>query len=106
MGGTLTSAADDRPGRGLLIVVSGPSGVGKGTVVAKAMSGRGAGAARLRRSVSVTTRSKRAEEKEGRDYFFRSADQFARMVAGGSFWNGQPTLTTSTAHRRRGLTSN
>jgi len=57
--------------------------VGKGTVVAKAMSGRGSGAARLRRSVSVTTRSKRAEEKEGRDYFFRSPEKFARMVAGG-----------------------
>ena len=66
-----------------MVVVSGPSGVGKGTVVAKAMCGRGAGAARLHRSVSVTTRSKRAEEEEGRDYFFRSPEKFARMAVGG-----------------------
>ena len=83
MGADLSSAAEGRSTRGLLVVVSGPSGVGKGTVVAKAMSGRGAGAARLRRSVSVTTRSKRAEEKEGRDYFFRLPEKFARMAAGG-----------------------
>ena len=64
-------------------MLSGPSGVGKGTVVARAMSQRGAAAARLRRSVSVTTRPRRPDEQEERDYCFRSQDEFKRMVAAG-----------------------
>ncbi len=70
-------------GRGLLVVLSGPSGVGKGTVVSRAMSGRGRAAARLRRSVSVTTRAKRAEEQEGKDYFFVSPEEFQRLATAG-----------------------
>ncbi|UCC69839.1 MAG: guanylate kinase [Armatimonadota bacterium] len=70
-------------GRGLLVVLSGPSGVGKGTVVKHAMSARGAEARRLRRSVSVTTRARRTDEREGRDYFFRSREEFTRMAVAG-----------------------
>jgi len=62
-----------------LTVLSGPSGVGKGTV-----------AARLRaecpwiwQSVSVTTRAPRPGEINGRDYFFTTGDQFRQMVAEG-----------------------
>jgi guanylate kinase len=69
------------PGKcGLLLVLSGPSGVGKGTVVNRAMSLRSASAKRLRRSVSVTTRPQRKGEKEGIDYFFRSQEEFQRLV--------------------------
>lgn len=71
------------PRQGLLVVLSGPSGVGKGTVVLQAMGRPGEGAARLRRSVSVTTRPPRAGEAEGVDYFFCSAEAFARLVEQG-----------------------
>jgi guanylate kinase len=66
--------------RGLLVVLSGPSGVGKGTVVAAAIAARGEASARLRGSVSVTTRPRRPGEVEGEHYFFRSAEQFDAMV--------------------------
>jgi guanylate kinase len=79
----LTLRVGEGRGRGLLVVLSGPSGVGKGTVVSRAMSGRGRAAARLRRSVSVTTRAKRAEEQEGKDYFFVSPEEFQRLATAG-----------------------
>lgn len=77
--------SDPSPERdsGLLVVLSGPSGVGKGTVVSHAMSMPRQEAKRLCRSVSATTRPRRPEEKEGRDYFFRTASEFKRMVAAG-----------------------
>jgi len=64
-------------------VLSGPSGVGKGTVVASAMSLHSEGARRLRRSVSVTTREVRNGEISGKDYFFISPEEFERKVAAG-----------------------
>lgn len=66
---------------GNLIVVSGPSGVGKGTSVERLL----ACVPSLSRSVSVTTRAMRAEEAEGVDYFFRSLEQFHAMRAAGEF---------------------
>ena len=62
--------------RGKLIVLSGPSGVGKSTVVAKTMEMRDD----LCFSVSVTTRKPRPGETEGKDYFFISTEQFEQMV--------------------------
>ena len=76
--GSRTQAA-----RGILIVLSGPSGVGKGTVVSRAMASRGEEAGRLRRSISVTTRPPRSDEKQGRDYFFCTRGQFQRKVRAG-----------------------
>ena len=78
------------PDTGILVVLSGPSGVGKGTVVARAMSARAEAAKRLRRSVSVTTRPRRADEQEGRDYFFCTQQEFDRKVRAGQLleWAG------------------
>lgn len=64
-------------------MLSGPSGVGKGTVVAQAMARKAESAARLRRSISVTTRPRRTGEKEGMDYFFCSPQEFDRKVRAG-----------------------
>ncbi|WP_019120588.1 guanylate kinase [Brevibacillus massiliensis] len=61
---------------GLLLVLSGPSGVGKGTVCAalrKRMPD-------LVYSVSATTRSPRVGEVDGVNYFFKTKDEFARMI--------------------------
>lgn len=62
--------------KGLLIVLSGPSGVGKGTVCAE-----------LRRrhpelvySVSATTRAPREGESDGVNYFFKTREQFREMI--------------------------
>ncbi|WP_061912701.1 guanylate kinase [Geobacillus sp. B4113_201601] len=63
--------------RGLLIVMSGPSGVGKGTV-RKALFSRPD--ISLHYSVSVTTRKPREGEVEGVDYFFRTREQFEQMI--------------------------
>lgn len=64
---------------GKLIVLSGPSGVGKSTVVAKAMEARDD----LCFSVSVTTRLPRPGETDGKDYFFISRERFDQMVENG-----------------------
>jgi guanylate kinase len=60
--------------KGMLVIISGPSGSGKGTVVQQLDPDKN-----FALSISVTTRSPRAGEKEGRDYFFRSPEEFARM---------------------------
>jgi guanylate kinase len=69
-----SEASDYSAGKrsGNLIVLSGPSGVGKGTVIAKLLEQ----VTGLTRSVSVTTRGKREGEVDGLDYFFLTADQF------------------------------
>lgn len=61
---------------GKLIILSGPSGVGKSTVVAEAMKLRDD----LCFSVSVTTRKPRPGEIDGKDYFFISREQFDQMI--------------------------
>jgi guanylate kinase len=60
----------------LLIVISGPSGVGKDTVL-QAMKERGLP---FHFVVTATTRPRRANDEHGRDYWFVSKDEFARMI--------------------------
>jgi guanylate kinase len=60
----------------LLIVISGPSGVGKDTVMQR-MKERGLP---FHFVVTATTRPRRANEVHGRDYLFVSKDEFARMI--------------------------
>lgn len=60
-----------------LVVVSGPSGVGKSTVVAEALR-RDPG---IWLSVSATTRAPRPGEVHGREYFFTAAGRFDELVA-------------------------
>jgi guanylate kinase len=64
-----------------VIVISAPSGTGKSTVVKHLV----ASLAGLSFSVSHTTRTPRAEEQNGREYFFVSPARFKRMVAAGDF---------------------
>ena len=66
---------------GLLLVVSGPSGVGKGTLV-KALMERNS---KIKMSVSATTREPRPGEIEGVHYFFKSEEEFKAMVDRGEF---------------------
>ncbi|MDQ0206412.1 guanylate kinase [Alkalicoccobacillus murimartini] len=63
--------------KGLLIVLSGPAGVGKGTVCAALRSEE----TDIQYSVSATTRKPRAGEIDGVNYFFKSHEQFQTMIA-------------------------
>ena len=70
------------PGQaGRLTVLSGPSGVGKGTLVRGLLERH----PQLWLSVSATTRSPREGEVEGRDYFFLSHPQFEQLATDGGF---------------------
>lgn len=65
--------------RGSLIVLSGFSGVGKGTVLRAMVAKYG----NYAYSVSATTRSPRPGEVDGKDYFFRSTEEFESMIREG-----------------------
>lgn len=63
--------------KGLLVVVSGFSGAGKGTLIHKLIDGN----SNYRLSVSATTRAPRPGEVDGSDYFFVTKDRFEQMIA-------------------------
>ncbi|KYD08194.1 guanylate kinase [Heyndrickxia sporothermodurans] len=63
--------------KGLLIVLSGPSGVGKGTV-RKAIFSKGG--TKFEYSISMTTRKPREGEVDGVDYFFKSKEEFEALI--------------------------
>ena len=67
--------------KGKLIVVSGPSGVGKGTIVKTLVKKR----ADVVESVSCTTREPREGEKHGREYYFLTKEEFLRRIAENDF---------------------
>ena len=66
--------------RGLMMVLSSPSGAGKTTISRMLMEHD----SNLRMSISVTTRARRPQEEHGRDYFFIDPPAFERMVAAGA----------------------
>ncbi len=67
--------------RGLLIIMSGPSGVGKGTIREKLMEDK---SLNLFYSVSMTTRSPRPGEVNGREYYFVSKEEFQKNIDNGN----------------------
>ncbi len=67
--------------KGKLMVISGPSGVGKGTIVKELIKRR----PNTSLSVSCTTRAPREGEKEGESYFFVTKEKFKAMIADGGF---------------------
>jgi guanylate kinase len=69
------------PGRGMLIVVSSPSGGGKGTLIDRVLQT----VPGVSYSVSYTTRAPRAGEQDGREYFFISDAAFEEMIRRGEF---------------------
>jgi len=67
--------------RGLMLVLSSPSGAGKSTLSRRLLESD----PQIAMSVSVTTRPKRPNEVDGKDYFFVTADRFEEMVKEGAF---------------------
>ena len=70
--------------RGLIVAVSGPSGVGKGTVLARVeelMEKANPGS--VGHSISVTTRAPRGAEQDGVEYYFRTTEEFEQMIKDG-----------------------
>jgi guanylate kinase len=67
---------------GLLIVLSGPSGVGKGTVRKALFESEGHN---FTYSISMTTRQPRAGEVDGEDYYFVTREEFEKRIAEGKF---------------------
>ena len=67
--------------RGKVFVITGPSGVGKGTLIAKLLEA----VPDLELSISATTRDSRPGEDDGRDYHFLTPEEFERRVEAGDF---------------------
>ncbi len=67
--------------RGNLFVISGPSGVGKGTICRRLAEN----STNVSISVSATTRNPRSEDTEGVTYYFKTVDEFKKMIDEGRF---------------------
>lgn len=67
--------------KGSLFVISGPSGVGTGTILREIIERNRS----VSVSVSATTRAPRLEDKEGVTYFFKTEDEFKKMIDDGKF---------------------
>lgn len=74
-----SGAASGSARRGLLLILSSPSGAGKSTIARRLMRRDPA----IRFSISATTRPPRPGERDGREYHFRSRAEFEAMVARG-----------------------
>ena len=73
--------SSERPRRGLMLVISSPSGVGKTSLARRLMADH----ADLDFSISMTTRQPRPGEHHGREYYFVTDQEFDRHVAEGAF---------------------
>jgi guanylate kinase len=84
--------------RGILFVVSSPSGGGKGTLIRRVLNK----VPDLSYSVSFTTRSPRSGEVDGREYFFVTTEKFEEMVASNEFleWAHVHGKLYGTGHRQ------
>ena len=67
--------------KGLLLVISGPSGAGKGTVCKELLERN----PEFKHSVSATTRAPREGEVDGESYFFLTKEKFSEMIGQGGF---------------------
>src|SRR5579872_6761477 len=74
--------SSERQRRGLMLVISSPSGVGKTSLCRRLIADH----AELELSISMTTRAPRPGEHEGREYYFVSEAQFDTEIAAGSFY--------------------
>src|SRR5688572_13657270 len=90
-----------------IVVLSGPSGTGKTTIVRRLIESQ---PVLLIKAVTATTRPPRHNEKDGRDYHFLPADEFARQRTAGRFletaevfgtgtWYGTPRAEVEQAER-------
>lgn len=66
---------------GLLVVISGPSGAGKGTIYNRVLEKM----PDIKKSISVTTRKPRPMEQDGVHYYFKTVEQYQDMIAKGEF---------------------
>ncbi len=64
--------------KGVLLIISGPSGSGKGTIVESLVDDLG-----YRVSISATTRNPRPNEENGVHYFFKTKEEFEKMIEAG-----------------------
>lgn len=67
--------------KGLVVVISGPSGVGKDTLIRHLMDGN----PKVAKVVTCTTRKPRSDEIDGKHYHFISESEFRRMIEAGDF---------------------
>lgn len=84
----LTHSSQPRRRRGLLVVLSSPSGAGKSTISRMLLEAD----PHITLSVSATTRPQRPGEVEGRDYHFVDETEFQRMVSEGEFAEWAPVF--------------
>lgn len=68
--------------KGILTVVSGPSGAGKGTICKELLKNN----ENIKLSVSATTRAPREGEKEGVNYYYKTHEEFKKMIEEGDLF--------------------
>jgi guanylate kinase len=67
--------------KGLVVIISAPSGTGKTTVIGEILRER----PEFKFSISATTREKRGTEQDGKDYYFISREEFSDRISRGEF---------------------